>query len=140
MSRLVISRLRSRMLVSSKFEIYVMHLAMLRVCPLRGKCLCAIMRQVSLQPTLERAGYRARDDVVTEARDPTAEAAVSVSATSQKVDLHDNQLDELTQSQSTVTWVLARVPPVVLPGDASVDCDSLVGNVESSVETVSLPI
>lgn len=63
-----------------------------------------------------------------------------VSATSQKVDLHDNQLDELSQSQSIVAWVLARVPSVVLPGDASVDCDSLVGNVESSVETVSSPI
>ena len=78
--------------------------------------------------------------MVTEARNPTAEAAASVSATSQKVDLHDNQLDELSQSQSIVAWVLARVPPVVLPGDASVDCDSLVGNVESSVETVSSPI
>lgn len=36
--------------------------------------------------------------------------------------------------------VWATVPPVVLPGDASVDCTSLVGNVESSDETVSSPI
>ena len=110
MSRLVISRLRSRMLVSSKFEIYVMHLATLRVCPLRGKCFqCGLEGHLSHNCT-QRAGYRARDDVVTEARDPTAEVAASVSATSQKVDLHDNQLDELSQSQSIVAWVLARVP------------------------------
>ena len=81
------------MLVSSKFEIYVMYLAILRVCPLRGKCFqCGLEGHLSHNCT-QRAGYRARDDVVTEARDPTAEAAVSVSATSQKVDLHDNQMN-----------------------------------------------
>lgn len=76
--------------------------------------------------------------MVAEARDSTT--AEAVSATSQKVDLPDNQLDELSQSQSILAWVLARVPPVVLPGDASVDCDSLVGNVECNDETVSSTI
>lgn len=38
-------------------------------------------------------------------------AAASVSATSQKVDLRDNQLDELSQTQSSLARVLAGVPP-----------------------------